>query len=344
MFRLIRAGLPALFAVSFSLWSQTPALPIDPAALIELAHQRNGLIGDDVKPWHVHGFYRTYDEKGKLENDGAYEEWWLSPTKFKRSFASPRFTQTDYSNGSALLREGAQDWPDGFELALRERLIDPVPSVSLLKDIELKSDSEAADKSKVRCVSLVYPLRPNLRVAGDYFRAFCFEPALPVLRMNSGGQSSKTIYNHLVSFQNHYLAKQIQIFSSGKLRAELNLDLVELIKDPLDAMIAPPLTAAPVDLATIHFKASHTQFPELLKKAAPEYPQEAKSMRSQGTVVIEAFVGTDGRIAHMTVVSGPFDLRQAAQDAVRQWVYWPPMIMGQPRSFDIEIKVIFQLG
>jgi hypothetical protein len=73
-----------------------------------------------VHPWHIHGTYKVYNEKGTPMSEGTYEEWWVGPAKYKRSFASSIFTQTDYADGTKLLRDGFQGWWSGFELRLRE--------------------------------------------------------------------------------------------------------------------------------------------------------------------------------------------------------------------------------
>ena len=188
-----------------------------------------------------------------------------------------------------------------------------------------------------------YPIRSNLTVSSEFFPSVCFEPTQPILRLDSNA-GSQIIYDDLVAFQGHFLAKHLEIFISGKLEAELKLDLVETIANPTNEIVNPPSTAKSVELADLKFKASVTRYPSLLKKAVPVYPDNAKAERIQGTVRIQASVGEDGHIRSMTVIDGPFELRQAAQDALKQWVYWPPEILGQPRPFEIEVKVIFSLA
>jgi TonB family protein len=130
-------------------------------------------------------------------------------------------------------------------------------------------------------------------------------------------------------FQGHYLARQIQVFVSGKLAAEMSLDVIETLKESPELILAPPSTALPVDLTKISSKdGTRSRWPTVLKKAFPVYPQEAKSMRIQGTVDIKAMIGADGHIESAQVIDGPMLLRQAALDAVNQWVYRPLDIMG----------------
>ena len=339
---LLLVGLAVLPFSRSSAPAQTPPSAADPASLLDSARQKNGLNGPDVRPWHIHGNYKLYDDKGKIEDEGVYEEWWLSPTKYKVSFASPHFAQTDYAIGDALLRDGAQEWANGFEYALREQLISPLPLAPELTDFHLEMQT---NKTNMRCVSMVYPIRPGVRISGDFFPVACFEPAAPILRVGSLGNSRNTIYNQLVSFEGHYVAKQLQVVQSGKLRAELDVDTVESWNDRADSALSPPSTAKLVNLAAISFPESSSQaFPMALRKAIPEYPQVAKSMRIVGTVRVRTSVSANGHVSSTKVIDGPPYLRQAAEDAVKQWIYRPPMLLGAPRPFEAEVKVIFNLG
>jgi periplasmic protein TonB len=83
---------------------------------------------------------------------------------------------------------------------------------------------------------------------------------------------------------------------------------------------------------------------KLVRHPDPIYPQIAKSARISGTVELSATIGEDGKIQSLTVVSGHPLLRQAALDAVKQWVYQPTMLNEQPVKVSTTIDVIFTLS
>jgi TonB family protein len=320
-------------------------VPNDPMALLTLGHDKNGLVGSDVKPWHIHGTYRSFDAKGQPDNDGVYEEWWVSASRYKLTFSNPKSTQTDVATGTDLLRDGSQDWESGPELLLRGSLLEPLPDVEQLKEFTLERRSQAVGNSSIDCVGLEYPVRPNLKVTGDFYPTACFDPTLPVLRLFSEGSSTRIIYSNFVTFQQHYIARHVQVFVSGKLAAEMNLDVVENLKELPDTVLAPPATAISVDLTKIAFNDDHRRhWPLLLKKAVPVYPENAKSMRIQGTVNIKVTISPSGHPMRLVIVSGPPMLQEAALEAVRQWVYKPFYVMGQPRGVEMVIHVVFSLG
>jgi TonB family protein len=83
---------------------------------------------------------------------------------------------------------------------------------------------------------------------------------------------------------------------------------------------------------------------KLINQPKPQYPPLARQARIQGTVRFSAVIDKDGRVTNLTLVSGHPLLAPAAQDAVRQWVYQPTLLNGQPVEVMTEIDVNFTLA
>ena len=79
----------------------------------------------------------------------------------------------------------------------------------------------------------------------------------------------------------------------------------------------------------------------LVYKVQPVYPAEARRMRVQGNVVIDALVTAQGRIDELKLVSGDSILAAAAMDAVRRWRYTPYSLNGKPIPKQTRITVSF---
>lgn len=82
----------------------------------------------------------------------------------------------------------------------------------------------------------------------------------------------------------------------------------------------------------------------LLNKVTPEYPRLARLTRIQGEVVLHAVISQEGHIERLRVMSGPPQLRAAAEHAVRQWRYRPYRLNGKPIEVETQITVRFVLG
>jgi TonB family protein len=76
----------------------------------------------------------------------------------------------------------------------------------------------------------------------------------------------------------------------------------------------------------------------LIHKVNPIYPDEALRDRIQGTVVLRAIIGKDGRIDQLSLVSGHRLLAPAAIGAVQQWRYKPYLLNGEPVKVDTEVQ------
>lgn len=83
---------------------------------------------------------------------------------------------------------------------------------------------------------------------------------------------------------------------------------------------------------------------QIAHRVTPVYPEQARTQGIQGAVVLEAQVGEDGTVQHVTVLSsGPSSLANAARRAVEQWRYTPPELNGNPVSMRKEITIKFTL-
>jgi periplasmic protein TonB len=82
----------------------------------------------------------------------------------------------------------------------------------------------------------------------------------------------------------------------------------------------------------------------LFHKVIPEYPPIPRTMRIEGTVVLQATISKSGTIENLRVVSGPAMLQQAALDAVKQWQYKPYLLNGEPVEVETTVNVEFKLN
>jgi len=76
----------------------------------------------------------------------------------------------------------------------------------------------------------------------------------------------------------------------------------------------------------------------------PVYPAIAQSARVQGIVIIEATIGPNGTVTEAKVLRSIPLLDQAALDAVRQWVFTPTLLNGQPTPIIMSVTVNFTLN
>lgn len=84
--------------------------------------------------------------------------------------------------------------------------------------------------------------------------------------------------------------------------------------------------------------------PALAYKVEPEYSEDARLAKYQGTVVVSVVVGADGTAANMKVVRGlGLGLDEQAMKAISQWKFKPGTLAGEPVPVMATIEVNFRL-
>jgi len=89
---------------------------------------------------------------------------------------------------------------------------------------------------------------------------------------------------------------------------------------------------------------SNVQQANLIRKVDPVYPALAMQARIQGVVRFSAIIGKDGSIQDLTLVSGHPLLVESARQAVKQWIYRPTLLNGEPVEIVTMIDVDFALN
>jgi protein TonB len=106
----------------------------------------------------------------------------------------------------------------------------------------------------------------------------------------------------------------------------------------------PEVKAAPKSLVPQRIPVGgNVQQAKLINQPKPQYPPLARQARIQGTVRFTAIIGIDGKIQNLTLVTGHPLLVPSAQQAVKQWVYQPTLLNGEPVEVVTQIDVNFTL-
>jgi TonB family protein len=85
------------------------------------------------------------------------------------------------------------------------------------------------------------------------------------------------------------------------------------------------------------------KLPEVVTKVAPQYPGVARESGVEGTVMVQALVGKDGRVTDTRIIKSIPMLDEAAAAAVRQWIFNPAEAHEQPVAVWVAVPVKFGL-
>jgi TonB family protein len=312
--------------------------PTDPKALMLLAAKTNGLTGPDVQPWHLKASFKLLDEKGNTTDQGTYEEFWVSPTKYKRTFTSAAFTQTLYGVGKSVLLTGAQTAPPGLVAQIRRQFVGPMLSSETVAIEDFDLQQREAGDLKLAC------LRMKDAAGTPFGPTWCLDADEPVLRMSGPTEGTGVAHYRTIGFQGRFIAGDLQFVQHGKIVLTAHLDSIETIATADEAVFLPPHDATPAEPKVFGSPSGAVAAGILLKKVQPEYPLALKDVRVAGTVVLKGVVGKDGRLRNLRFVSGSPLLQQAAMDAVKQWLYRPYLLNGEPLEVETTVNVLFALS
>jgi protein TonB len=104
-------------------------------------------------------------------------------------------------------------------------------------------------------------------------------------------------------------------------------------------VIAPPSDELPAYGDYVYVE----ELPEAIKKVQPEYPDLARQANMEGTVIVQALVGKDGRVKDTKVVKSVSVLDDAAVAAVKNWVFKPALSNNKPVAVWVAVPVKFTL-
>src|SRR5438105_623138 len=79
----------------------------------------------------------------------------------------------------------------------------------------------------------------------------------------------------------------------------------------------------------------------LIHRVDPQPPKAAGEQGVQGVVVLQAWIGADGYVGKLKLMSGDLRLAEAAIEAVRQWQYQPYYVNGQAVEVQTMITINF---
>jgi TonB family protein len=80
------------------------------------------------------------------------------------------------------------------------------------------------------------------------------------------------------------------------------------------------------------------------KHVTPVYPPIASAAHVSGDVALQIWVGENGSVKHIAVLSGPPMLQEAAIDGVKQWKFKPLLIGLRPARYQTSATIAFRTG
>jgi TonB family protein len=298
-----------------------------PRDQIEKLIAETSLDRPGVSPWHLHLSFSLFNLKGKHQEDGTIEEWWVSPGSFRIVIASPSYNSTVPAGPEST---GHYDRESYLTHELLTEVVHPVPNFGRLDALDLSSTQHAIQGINLSCLGIS---RANYRFAVPETE-LCTERDSGVFRIEYGTALLTVTRNNTIRFMSKSLAFDNAIAYGGQVAIQGHVDTLEAY-DPTQSPVA--LTTAPPSAVSLP---SAVVAGHILTHEQPVYPPGAKMAHIAGTVVLCGTISKEGKIASLDVVTSPDQsLSKSAMDAVRNWTYTPYLLNGEPTEVDSTFTV-----
>lgn len=289
-----------------------------------------------VQPWHWKMDVTLWDVDGKNPQQAGIEVW--SAGDEMRTVESLGSAQiTTIRSGSQLFRT------DGYSPAfaqlelLIQQAVHPIPEEILQPSTKLKVHKEKFGTIALDCIDPTLPAPHTDVVSTSKPLTYCVKKDTNTLLVVYVPGEVVDLREEVETFQSKEVPTDLKILSGSTVRLEAKTVKLETYT-PQQGDFTPHesmhLLAEPAEVLPVQLIGS------VLSKTPPSYPVHAKLNHVQGTVDLDAIIGTDGRVVSLQPKGNPDpDLLRSVLDAVHSWVYRPFTICGLP----VEIKTVITL-
>jgi TonB family protein len=331
----------------------TPGLPQDPGGVFTVA----AITSDysTLKPGHLKATYQLYDDAGKPTEQGTYEYWWTSKQVYRSSWTrgSVNYSVWHTADGKVAY-QGSSKELNYFEYRLETAFRSPLTSAGEVDPAKFRLDPNgftASAGSVVTCFNAT-PITPKedkvetLTVGSFHnsiFHTYCINTKVGILLgiYSFGTQAVK--FSNFQRIEGRYLAREVCFREDQRDILSAKVDTMDTLS-PTDPALTPPQEAQLVRVDRVQLGADFAES-LLVKKVAPVYPQDAKDAQTQGKVVFQAVIGTDGKVHDLQLLSAPAaSLATSAFWSVSQWQYKPYLHNGEPVEAETTVDVTYSLG
>lgn len=357
----LRLSIALLVVASTRLYCQQPAttppastLPKDPHAIFEAALPHYNFSDPTLNPWHLKATYQLFDFEGKPTLHGTWEYWAASPKVHRNSWQRTGMSRTDWSSedGTGYLKKSGEPM-HYFERKLQDIILHPGPNRELIEagrlTLGLKTVGEGS--GRLTCLTTLRQQEADGKQQMPAQRTpdlFCFDPGTMALMVSYSNQILIQC-TEFVKMQDLYIPRKIAVRIGKQTVLSASVESIDNIA------ATDPAFDHPADADSVRHSAQYevdASAPpgnitkgKLVKKTFPDYPPLAKSQHIQGTVILGATIGADGKIHNLEILAAPSRLlADSAVDCVSRWEYKPYLLNGEPLEVETTIKVIYTLG
>jgi TonB family protein len=284
------------------------------------------------KPFYLKATITDKDD-AKSEFNGTVEEYWASPTKWRRIIKLRDFSQTRIVNGDMIYEDNNGDYFPLHDEMLADEIVDPLPksAIDLMNKLELMGAEPGSGAGQ--CMAEKYFNDTEGRETRVLLAYDCKTGLLIYLWSPTCCYGVMTDYRKFHNKMVAYATKDDPI--------NIRIDTLRDLDAPDEALFA---ISQPTPLAKrmTTVKVSETEARAFLAaKTEIRWPPVSKKPNGN-SMNVNIVVGRDGRVKEAWSYS-PVDnaVEDVALSAIRKWTFEPQNIDGVPAQIDTSLNIPF---
>jgi hypothetical protein len=311
---------------------------------LDVALKSNGLVGPDIKPWHLRvDFTNSLNfADGSKSFSGSMEEWYAGPYHWFRKYKGERpswnGSEWSVSNTERYTKKDLRTELDDYSLMsdIARPLIDPLFQMANIKPTdELVVRRLATANVALNCISLSEKSATERGKFPEWqVPTICFDDNYHLRLI----RSEKTLlsFNSIQIFQGRAVARDVTITFDGHPSAEIKLTQLDEAEPVDEALLKPPPDAVfrPYVIERGYPK------PVSVYEVGARIPPLPNGQPYTGTFLVPVYIQKDGTVKLQRGVSddGPFgQIAKEIYKAVAKWRFRPYLVDGQAVEIDYDV-------
>jgi TonB family protein len=318
--------------VLFSQLASAAANRVPVSKLLDQMIHRSTLAEPGGKPFYLKATIADKDD-AKSEFNGMVEEYWLSPTKWRRVVKLRDFSQTRIVNGDLIYEENNGDYFPVNDEMLANEIVDPLPksAVDLMNQLGLMGAEPGSGQGQ--CMAEKYFNNSEGRETRVLLAYDCKTGLLIYLWSPTCCYGVMTDYRKFHNKMVAYATKDDPI--------DIRVDTLKDLDSPDESLFAISQPTPPSKRVVTENLTETEARTFLLSKTEVQWPQVGKNPPDK-TMTVNIVIGRDGRVKEARTYS-PVEnaIEDAALTAVEKWTFQPQHVDGVPAQISTTLTLPF---
>lgn len=324
-----RFGLTILLAAQFA---NAAANRVPVGKLLDRMIQRSTLAEPGGRPFYLKATITDKDDANS-EFNGTVEEYWMSPTKWRRVIKLRDFSQTRIVNGDQVYEDNNGDYFPLNDELLADEIVDPLPksAVDLMNQLGLMGTEPGSGRGQ--CMAEKY-FNNSVGQETRVLLAYDCDTGLLIYLW-----SPTCCYGVMTDYRKFH--NKLVAYATKDDPINIRIDTLKDLNSPDDSLFAIAQNTPPSKRIVTENLSEPQVRTFLVSKTEVQWPQVSKNPPEKA-MKVDIVIGRDGQVKEARTYS-PVEnaIEDAALTALRKWKFQPQNVDGVPAQISTSVTLPF---